>query len=462
MIPSETSQSDEPSRQAALAKSTNELACHLEHSSRVSESESARTPPRPCSVRRTMEPPTLEPELEPLRHTPKMKLASESCRSVSDIPTDKTQTKNHFTNSPGLLTPRYAQSLSYASSTSPASLASSDLRTHLSSPSSCSTRYFPEDWLERHEQKRESNESEWRRDDQSPVLSLSEYVTAPSTPEQGCMELEDDVEDMRGVPGISTSKRTGSRVEWSEPSPKRQHRGNQDQTSFVASLLRASTAVMDVPVRPLPGGDSGPCVCEHPEYACINCGQRPGIKVSNARSAAGQPRSSRAPSTMTTTAFPVPSELLFASASTSSSRARSGTSASAIPHSVRTRSGSSSSRLHGGGHTPIMDPSETRAHTRPQSARIQESLGTVKLAEAGRGVVGAEPVVHDVSFDPRSPIQRGTSIPVGYVVLFVLICAAKRRCSRVCRLCRTSGSAVRPSPAMAPVPMGSLGLLFPS
>ncbi|PIL29752.1 hypothetical protein GSI_08191 [Ganoderma sinense ZZ0214-1] len=559
-------------RTAALARSATEPAYHFQVQPQVQNSptvsESTRTPvhTRPRSTRRTVELPSPEPDARTRvrTRTRETRTGSEPHGPVSDIPTDETRTTNRFTNSPGLSTPRirYAQSLSYASSPS---LASSDIRTHISSPSSFGTRYFPEDWLARiglAGQRREAGVDRDRRgDDRNSILStsLSKYATAPNTPEQVSTELEDEVEEVRGVASASPSssvhdraglsksssssprsavtrsktwssapspppatatevisspsatstprhtgstsnstgvnyslspslasvppssppsepkKKTATRVTRSlseaqvqtespstqarrrknpeaeagvqtdsprrcknpevgvqaaPPSPhKRRHLDNQVQTSPVASALRASTAVGDVPVRPLPGGF--PCACEHPEYACINCGERPRVEEGGGRSAASSSRSSRAPST--TTASPVPSE--FSSAPSSPAPSGTPASASAVSSLVSTRS--NSSRSHGG-HTPIMGPSESRSYSRSPTARIQESLEMMSFSEAARGV-GAEVVVHDVSFDPRSPIQRGTNIPAG-----------------------TSGSAVRPSPAMAPVPMGSLGLLFES
>ena len=82
-----------------------------------------------------------------------------------------------------------------------------------------------------------------------------------------------------------------------------------------------------------------------------------------------------------------------------------------------------------------MGPSETRTHSRSPTARIQESLTMMSFSEAALGVGADAAVVHDVSFDPRSPIQRGTSVPAGCVVPFSIIyyvCAGKRRCLRAC------------------------------
>ncbi|PIL29753.1 hypothetical protein GSI_08192 [Ganoderma sinense ZZ0214-1] len=442
VIPGERGQSDELSRHAARTRSATEPAYHVQPEVQQSRTvpESPRTPPRHRFERRTIELPQLEPELLP--RMPEMETASdcESCGLTSDILTYETQMRNRFTDSPGLLTPRYAQSLSYASSPS-SSLVLSDLCTHLSSPSSCGTRYFPEDWLARqgYGQRWESNDREGHGDDGSSVLSLSKYATTPNAPEEGIIELEDGVEDTRGVPSPSPTC-AHSRAGWStgkhlsscssaNPKAKMKARSSAmpppaTPTEAISSLnttltLRRTSKnpVGDVPVRPLPGGL--PCACEHPAYVCINCGRRPRTERSLAPSFA---------STIATTASPVLFEL--------SPLIASGMPASAIPSSVMVSTRSSSSRSHAK-HTPVVGPSETRAYTRSPTARIQESLGMMSFSEAARGV-GAEVVVHDVSFDPRSPIQRGTNIPVG-----------------------TSGSAVRPSPPTAPVPMGSLGLLFP-
>ncbi|KAI1795744.1 hypothetical protein LXA43DRAFT_1167520, partial [Ganoderma leucocontextum] len=507
---SERRQPDKSSRYA-LTRSATEPAYHLQLQD--PQTRSGRAPPRPPRRKVGLPPPDHEPQ----PRTPETKTASRGpSMSPSDIPTHQTQTRNQFTNSPS--TPRYAQSLSYASS--PSSLASSDLRTHISSPSSFGTRYFPEDWLARLGQ----GDREVHGGHQSPVLSVSEYATAPNTPELGSIELEAevDVEDTRGLGIASPSPSVRNRVGWFEPSssssstksrsktrsratsppatltatqvisspsatstprrtipmsnsvndrfspsiasvlpsppsrepkpatrvtrslseaevqtdsppqarrrknpeamvqvappapPKRsQHLDNQVQTSPVASPLHTSAGVGDVPVRPLIGGP--PCACEHPEYACIHCGKCPRTERCGARSAFGHSRSSRAPSTSTTTASPTSTSTVSSSVPTPSA-----TPASAGPSSVSSRSSTPRSLV--GGHTPRMGPSESRAYAQSPTARVQASLGMMSFSEVAH-TAGAEPVVHDVSFDPRSPIQRGTSVPAGYVcsLLYALL-----------------------------------------
>ena len=209
VISSERTRTDKAPRHTALAPSATEPVYHPQSQVQSSPTVSPRTPSRP--VLRTVELPPfeLEPEFESQPRTPETKTTSS--RPASDIPTNETQTRIQFESSPGPPIPWYAQSLSYASSPS-SSLASSDVRTHLSSPSSFGTRYFPEDWLAR----QEHDDHEVRSELQSPVSTLSEYATAPNTPEMGSNEVGDDMEDVRDMASPSPSMR--DRVGLSEPS----------------------------------------------------------------------------------------------------------------------------------------------------------------------------------------------------------------------------------------------------
>ena len=61
-----------------------------------------------------------------------------------------------------------------------------------------------------------------------------------------------------------------------------------------------------------------------------------------------------------------------------------------------------------------MGPSEARTHINSPTMGIQEGLNVMSFSQTAQGV-GNDAVVHNMLFDPRSPIHRGTRIPAGYV-----------------------------------------------
>ncbi|OSC97439.1 hypothetical protein PYCCODRAFT_1471848 [Trametes coccinea BRFM310] len=61
----------------------------------------------------------------------------------------------------------------------------------------------------------------------------------------------------------------------------------------------------------------------------------------------------------------------------------------------------------GRGHTPLLGPSERRTESVISMASLQEGLNTLVPTSPSR----SGSVAHETTFDPRSPIQRGTLIP---------------------------------------------------
>ncbi|RPD75314.1 hypothetical protein L226DRAFT_560369 [Lentinus tigrinus ALCF2SS1-7] len=419
--------------------------------------------------------PASRASVPPAREPEPTKTPSASFSTSSSPPTAVTQTKNVF-SSDGGGSPRYAQSLSYASSPGDSSvglrtpsLASSDWRSHLSEPSSLGTQYFPEDWLARQKQARRQERSSLQAAARSPEMassplarspptvfedrpqspSESEYATAPNTPEVQSVDLpEEHSPSLRRrpsaeamppppVPPPRTERTTPSMAESHstmapskrrarnlvgrslsdaqvqterEPQFRRRKRDDvavqaapskkhytdgQVQTSRASSTrtspLRATSSESNV-FGHSPASTYGPvCMCVQPKYVCRCCGGKQRI----------QSTGSHSPAFSSTSVTPVPPP-------PSSSSSERQTLRSPI-----------------GGHTPLMGPSETQVFMRPITNSIQATMDAMKFSEPARG---ASAVVHDMRFDPRSPIQRGTAIPAG-----------------------TSGSVTRPSPAMLPL-----------
>ncbi|KAH9942501.1 uncharacterized protein BXZ73DRAFT_97912 [Epithele typhae] len=137
----------------------------------------------------------------PIRSRSKGKAKASSTVLSSSPPTGVTQTRNIFSSDESTAdaldsSPRYAQTLTYYSpsinseySMRSPSIASSDCRSHLSSPVSDSTQYFPEDFLARQQQRERqrlaAEEAKRQLSDESREVEdreLSEYDTAPNTP----------------------------------------------------------------------------------------------------------------------------------------------------------------------------------------------------------------------------------------------------------------------------------------
>ncbi|EJF65553.1 hypothetical protein DICSQDRAFT_133159 [Dichomitus squalens LYAD-421 SS1] len=511
--------------QQALARAATEPAQGFEA---LSPATPRRPVHRPVALPLSRAPPP-PPRLPVRRHEAQGAFSGPS--TSSSPPTEVSQTKNRFTNSPGISTPRLAQSLSYASPQAgspaglrtPSSLASSDQRSHLSSPSSFGTRYFPEDFparlLAELARSPVKEPSEVRVERQS--LALSEYGTAPNTPELEYIDLEYVVQDeatedahepavpisspaaspeqrrttlkcsvspprdctepkmrpsttlpavtqvnsspvatstarlsaisnsvnsttqppaqsqrSRKTKPVAKTKSLSDAQVQTEPQPPVRRRRNQEaavqaapppppkmqrldhgvQISRAASPTPATTGVGDIPVRAPIGAPA--CACEHPQYACLHCGRAPPQTRAEPSAVARASLSplpdpfglttALSPSVLTTVTSPA---LSASFPPESSSPASFATPASAISSSVSIRS----SRSPVGGHTPRMGPSEAHAHLRSTAVGIQQGLDMMSFSEATRGA-------HDVGLDPRSPIQRGTRIPIGYAVRSFCCC----------------------------------------
>ncbi|KAI0705116.1 hypothetical protein C8T65DRAFT_830655 [Cerioporus squamosus] len=367
-------------------------------------------------------------------------------------------------------------------------LSSSDWQSHLSEPSTLRTQYFPpRDRHARHAQARspELTRSPLSRSPpavlegrpQSPAMSDSEYATAPNTPEAPNIDLPEEndpglrrrpsaeampppplppardkarMSEMAPQSATSPSERRSRQLlgrSMSEAQVQTEHdlhprRRKQDdaavqtttplkkrytdgqvQTSRVSSPqtspLRATSSEGDV-FRRSPASMGRPvCGCVRPEYVCRRCGGRERIQSSASHSPAlfSSSNSSDRPPPESTTPSASPASV------SSKSRASLVTPVPSTPSSPSSERRSLRSPI--GGHTPIMGPSETQTFMRPITNSIQATMDAMNFSETARG---AQAVVHDMRFDPRSPIQHGTTIPAG-----------------------TSGSVTRPSPAMLPL-----------
>ncbi|KAI0779329.1 hypothetical protein C8Q74DRAFT_684642 [Fomes fomentarius] len=402
-----------------------------------------------ASVVRTSPQGIARPAVRPVRQVQQGAKTSSSLSTSSSPPTAVTQTRNVFSSSESAnVSPRYAQSLSYASSPGNSSagmrsppIASSDRRSRLSSPSSLGTRYFPEDYPARQAQAHAAQ--------RGPRLSdeVSEYATAPNTPEMPdvdlpdlnstsiaieCMDVRSPVVSPPQPPPqgmtTSTSNNTSSRrktpvtrslsdaqvqtearlrqlaeaiVQTASPTERR-YINDEAQTSTPRAIPLRATASEGVKSF----GEQGICACRHPDYICRRCGRTP-----------------------THVMGPVDSHLASAtpvSAASPSSPSSVRTSGSFETPSIRASTDSQSVQSPQGGNTPFMGPSERNMDVMSSVLSIQAAMDTMHFSERGGGP-GHTAVVHDVAFDPRSPLQRGTTVPAG-----------------------TSGSAARPSPAMVP------------
>lgn len=401
-----------------------------------------------ASVVRTSPQGIARPVVRPVRQVQQPAKTSSGPSTSSSPPTAVTQTRNIFSSSESAnVSPRYAQSLSYASSPGNSSagmrsppIASSDRRSHLSSPSSLGTRYFPEDYPARQEQARAAH--------RGPRLSdeVSEYATAPNTPEMPdvdlpdlnsasianeCMYVRSSVVSLPQPPpppsegrATSTSNNASSRrktpvtrslseaqvqtearlrqlaeaiVQTASPLERRYVNGEAQTSTPRAMPLRATASEGAKSF-----GEQGICACRHPDYICRRCGRTPphvmGPVVTHLASATPvSPASPSSPSSVRTSgSFETPTSSICASTESQSVR--------------------SPQR----GNTPLMGPSERNMGVTSSLLSIQAAMDTMHFSERARGP-GDTAVVHDVAFDPRSPLQRGTTVPAGCVPSLVSI-----------------------------------------
>ncbi|RDX42064.1 hypothetical protein OH76DRAFT_1411522 [Lentinus brumalis] len=371
-------------------------------------------------------------------------------------------------------------------------LASSDCQSHLSEPSTLRTKYFPSDFLARQAKvrspQRTARSPEMTRSPlarsppavlndrrpPSPAISDSEYATAPNTPDVQSVDLAEEhsltvrrrtsaeampppplpppPRDTRISEGTfesttSPSKRRKSRLVGRSMSeaqvqtehsiqsrrrrqdhaavqtspPMKRYMEGQAQTSPVSSprtsSLRSTSSEGNV-FRHSPASTTRPiCMCVRPRHMCRFCGGEERIQSSASHSPAPSAESSVRPPPESTTPSASPVSV------SSKSRASLVTPVPSTPSSPSSERRFLRSPV--GGHTPILGPSETQTFMRPITNSIQSTMNAMNFSEPARG---AGAVVHDMRFDPRSPLQRGTTIPAG-----------------------TSGSVTRPSPAMLPL-----------
>ncbi|KAI0744244.1 hypothetical protein C8Q80DRAFT_1122481 [Daedaleopsis nitida] len=465
----------------------------------------------------------------------KMSIGSEPSTTSSPL-TAVTQTRNVFSSdeeSAGHArnaAPRYTQSLSYASSPSNASaglrspsLSESDRRSHLSSPSSLGTRYYPEDWLARQVHSpapfqttastvtsrpamTRDNTTRGPRvsDGASSTSGMSDYATAPNTPNMDVLEVEEllsanvDVimaeasasegqanivevisppppptgmlsprareREEAAAPGVVSSASThrngvrgrrkgavgrslseaqvqtepqdhfgiGRRkqsdaVVQTVSSPRKQYGVQEVQATRTRTATPLRATANESTVYAPSGHRRGICACMHAECVCRHCGGDPGhahpmASVANhLPSPATSPASASASvssvsSASTRTAAISTPRSAYASAVGSFGTLTPSTRASSRSRGQSVRSPTGSGCGAGGGHTPLMGPNELRwdSEAMVNASTFQAAVNAMSFYEPAASVGdGSEAIVHDVSFDPRSPIHRGTSIPAG-------------------------------------------------
>ncbi|KAI0369652.1 hypothetical protein BV20DRAFT_967620 [Pilatotrama ljubarskyi] len=378
----------------------------------------------------------------------------------SSPPTEVTQVEHGTDSAPS---PRYAQSLSYTSDASPparfplaspasgsSALASSDRRSDVSLPSSGMTKYFPADFAVRPRDKySRAREKAMQASVRSPTVTISDYGTPPSSVQSPPADLN------LLSPIAAASAASGQRIVASSPAgftgtatPTRRQKiakttsdaGVQvdRQTrirTYTAALVQATedkryatvqTQTLPAPAPQVRGaplratasaGDvldnsGAKCACEHPVTLCRHCGLRARVM----RWAEGHRPAARAPTTAPATS-PVPQAPIFVA-----SPVRRAPLASPVLSPTRVASPAPSScpgspeSFHSAistisAHTPIFGSSEIQPTSAASMGSVQEGLDVMVRATPGSDASGRAPVLHDTTFDPRSPLHRGTLIP---------------------------------------------------
>ncbi len=205
---------------------------------------------------------------------------------------------------------------------------------------------------------------------------------------------------------VQTRRRMQDHAAVQTNAPMKRYMEGQAQTSPVSSprtsSLRATSSEGNV-FGHSPASTTRPvCMCVRPRHICRFCGGEERIRSSASHSPAPSARSSVRPPPESTTPSASPVSV------SSKSRASLVTPVPSTPSSPSSERRSLRSPV--GGHTPILGPSETQMFMRPITNSIQATMNAMNFSEPARG---AGAVVHDMRFDPRSPLQRGTTIPAG-------------------------------------------------
>ena len=292
----------------------------------------------------------------------------------------------------------------------------------------------------------------------SPEMSDSEYATAPNTPENQTVDLPHEFSLRRDrrlsaeampPPPLPPSRAEKTRPTMTEPertvrpakttintvgrslsetqvrgerepesrrrkqdntmaqstSPlKKRYTDGQVQTKRIASPpqspLRGTASEGNVFAHSPASTSKSICMCDRPQYVCRCCGGEQRIQSASA---------SHSPALSTGSSAVPPSDSAKSYASPVSVASKSvKTPVPSTPSSPSSEHRSMQSPV--GGHTPLMGTSERQVGMRPITNSIHATMEAMNFSETARG---AEPVVHDMRFDPRSPIQRGTTIPAG-------------------------------------------------
>ncbi|KAL7281417.1 hypothetical protein ACG7TL_004730 [Trametes sanguinea] len=402
-------------------------------------------------------------------HDPRARPTSDP--STSSSPPTQVTVHEHGPDSEPRPSPRHAIaiSLSYESPTrsvvSPATDSSAlspvKRRSDISSPSTGVTKYFPPDYLTRTER----GSRPLLADRSSPASAC--YVTPPGSAETQCAELPDSPSALpvtppsmaappTSVPTASGTRRSKVGKSYSEAAvqvdiqtrrrvyveaasqafDERHYATVEAQTapcpSVRAAPLRATASAGQVLDKPRHEDE---CVCVQPQLVCRCCG----LPVSPSASKHGEePFASRAASPAHSASTSTPSRLVAftlprASGSATSPAPRRSAHETSEPE-VQSVAGSGSRRTasrkdtsptprtplasHSSsvrdstpgtsrGHTPLLGPSDRRTESVISMASLQEGLNTLIPPSPSR----SGSVAHDTTFDPRSPIQRGTLIP---------------------------------------------------
>ncbi|KAI0330984.1 hypothetical protein GY45DRAFT_1322904 [Cubamyces sp. BRFM 1775] len=397
-------------------------------------------------------------------------------------------------------------------------LSSADVRSDLSSPSSCGTRYFPEDYLSRVRAKRERASA--RSPVRSPASVVSEVPVTPMADEPSMLFApHEPMQSFASTRPAATSGpqvhvypvSTSSAVRPNKPSIKTYDDAGVQNDRHTAPSNRADANVQTIEQRryvstrtqtspmlaPEAARPGERCGCERPEWVCRCCGlpssppprgvmyavanrrtptsTRSSSPASSQACAMSRPWSpvlsplTRSPVMFSPTFYPQglsPSPNVIASSPRSRLESAIGRAESAAASSPASRSsGRSRSSLRsrttsyytaspGAGEavTPPLGLSERHTESMMSMASVREGVEVIARgavptrgpggrastvassrtprrasggARVGSGGVTSPPtrsppVLHDTTFDPRSPIQRGTLIPLGCVLFFCL------------------------------------------